>query len=112
MTNKNDAAFLTFTISRSSLSVVLNVQITHIKCLTWHSVGFIRQQCANVAVLVGHNCDRCPSLVRQMKQNASVLPSKSCVGPAVVDIDLHHRLAQLLPTQDVADLDLKVKDRT
>lgn len=64
----------------------------HVKYLTWQSVGFTRQQCADVAMLAGHDCDRQPSLVRYMKQNATVLPSKDCVGPGVVDIDLHHCL--------------------
>lgn len=79
---------------------------TQIKYLTWQSVGFTRQQCADVAILAGHNCDRHPSLVRYMKQNATVLPSKDCVCLGVVDIDLHHCLAQLLMTQDIVDLDL------
>lgn len=46
-----------------------------------------------------------------MKQNTAILPSKSCVGPGVVDIDFHHCLAQLLTMQHVIDLDLKVKGR-
>lgn len=79
---------------------------THIKYLTWHSVGFTRQQCANVAILASHNCDWYPSLIRYVKQNATVLPSKNCVGPGVVDVDLHHCLAQVLMTQHVVDLDL------
>lgn len=76
------------------------------KHLTWRSVSFTRQQCANVAVLAGHDCDLHPSLVRHMKQDAAVLPSKSCADPGIVDVDLHRCLAQLLTSQRVIDLHL------
>lgn len=82
------------------------------KHLTWRSVGFTRQQCANVAVLAGHDRDRHPSLVKHMKQDAAVLPSESCADPGVVNVDLHCCLAQLLTSQHVVDLHLQVKRRT
>lgn len=77
-----------------------------VKYLTWHSVGFAGQQCTHVAILAGHNCERHPCLERYMKQNTAVLPSKSRGGPGVVNVDLHHCLAQVLTTQHIIDLHL------
>lgn len=46
-----------------------------------------------------------------MEQDTAVLPSESRVGPGVVNVDLHQRLAQVLTTHHVVDLDLQVKSR-
>lgn len=80
--------------------------------LTWHPAGSARQQCANVAVLAGHNCDGQSGSVRYVKQNGAVLPGASGVGPGVVDVDLHRCLAQELVTQHIANLHPQVKCRT
>lgn len=64
------------------------------------------QQGGNVAFFAGQNYDRHPSLVRHINQNNTILPGQECLGPGVVDIDLHHCLAQLLMRQDIVDLDL------
>lgn len=79
--------------------------------LTWHWVGFTRQQCADIAILTGHKCDCCPSLVRSVKQNAAVPPSEGSGEQGVVDVDLHQRLAQGLTTQHAVHLDLQVQSR-
>lgn len=47
--------------------------------------------------------------MRDVKQNPAILPSDDRMGPGVVDVDLHKRLAQLLTAQYIVDLHLKIK---
>lgn len=46
-----------------------------------------------------------------MKQNTTILPSKTCVGPGVVYVDIHHCLSQVLTAQYVMNLNPQVKGR-
>lgn len=62
--------------------------------------------------MAGNNCEKHPSVVRYVKQDPTILPRKSCFGLGVVDVDLHHCLAQVLTTQHIIHLDLQAEGRT
>lgn len=74
--------------------------------LTCRLVGYAGQLRANIAVFASHHGDQGPPQVGDSEGHLAVLPRQHRQGPAVVDKDLHRRLAQPAAAQEVIELHL------
>lgn len=69
-------------------------------------MGHAGQLRADVAVFASHHGDEGPGRVGNSEGDLAVLPRQRRQRHAVVDEDLHRRLAQAAAAQEVADLHL------